>query len=200
MRKLLALTLFIGLLAVGSVAYAAQTYHLYTLDGFVEHLIERGVIPQSLAPKARELAAFIGKAEDVQQDAVASQTPNADKVEVTVSQLIEQGTRTYAQGADVKGLLLLVKSKATSTVELAAKRKCQVVYRIYDENDSLVYDSATSEQCKTTDRVTWVLGQGQTRMFQVSHPATVHPLAAGVYRFELEYPGYGKGELEVTVE
>lgn len=123
---------------------------------------------------------------------------DADKVQVSVSQLIKYANSEYVEGDDVEGLLLLVENTADAEAVLEAKRKCQVVYRIFSD-EALVYDSATSERCKTDERVSYVLGAGKTRMFEVTHASTTHPLPTGTYRFELEYPGYGGGEKTVTI-
>jgi hypothetical protein len=51
----------------------------------------------------------------------------------------------------------------------------------------------------TTNQVTYALGAGQVRMFPMRHRSTDYTLPAGTYRFELEYPGYGKGDVTITV-
>ncbi len=209
--SLLAVVLVAGAVIVWAGPVHAQTFVLETTHGFVQLLIDKGIIPEALAGKARELASMIEALEGhattspaTTNSATASSTPqgplNADKVDVSVSQLIENGSLTYNHLEDVKGLLLLVKNTTDQDITLEAKRHCQVVYRIYDANDKLVYDSSTSNQCQTNERVTYLLPAGETRMFGVDHPESVHALQPGVYRFELEYPGYGKGDLSVTIQ
>jgi hypothetical protein len=182
------------LLVVALPAYGG-TFQLYTISGFVDTLIERGIIPENMATKARELAAVVRVVDDVRMPDV----PDQEHLDVSVSQLIQYASRTYEEGEDVRGLVLLATNTHTEDVYPSARRGCQVVYRIY-KDDVLEYDSATRNACATDEEVTYRLAPGQTRMFEVSHPALAHPLSSGTYRIVLEYPGYGSGEREITVE
>jgi len=192
-------TLLLGGVVVWAAPLSSVPYALYTPSGFVDMLVARGLIPEGIAPRARSLAALFTRSVPA---AHPSQAPmNADKVKVSVSQLIEHGMLTYNRFEDIRGLLLLVQNTTNDHVTLEARRKCQVVYRVYDVEGALVYDSATSERCRTsTEQVTYDLEAGQTRMFQISHAQSTHELPPGTYRFEIEYPGYGQGDLTVTVQ
>lgn len=191
--------LFFGGVVVWAAPLSSVPYALYTPNGFVDMLVTRGIIPESLAPKARAIASMLTRTPATPE---TSQAPmNADKVKVRVSQLIERGTRTFNRFEDIKGLLLLVQNTTNERITLEARRKCQVVYRVYDTEGSLVYDSATGERCRaSTEHVTYSLEAGQTRMFQISHAQSTHELPPGMYRFEIDYPGYGQGDLTVTIE
>lgn len=182
------------LLVVAFPAYG-WTLQIYTMNGFVEHLIEKGIIPERMVPKARELVAAATAVEKAQ----ALETPYSDQINVHVSQLIQHASRTYKAGGTIDGLLLLVTNESKEDVYPAAKRGCQVVYRIYKDG-KLLYDSATAGRCATTERVTYRLTPGQTRMFEITHNAAQYSLAPGSYTFTLEYPGYGSGSLPVIVE
>lgn len=183
------------LLIVALPAYG-ETFQLYTVRGFVEHLIERGIIPEPMAPKARELAAAVRTVDHVRS---ASAPPYREYIDVGVSQLIEHASRTYEAGAVIDGLLVLATNEHTEDVYPTARRNCQITYRIYD-GEELLYDSATGAACATDERVTYRLAPGQTRMFEVRHTPTARALSVGTYTFVLEYPGYGSGTLTVTVE
>lgn len=201
MKKILfVLVLLVGLALVSGVAYA-RTYELYTLSGFVESLIERGFIPNSMAGKARDLVQTIEKVEDSGTVNVPEeeQYPNSDKVTLKATQLIEHANLEYQAGTPVEGLLLVVENPTEESLVLSAVRKCQVVYRIYNAADEMLYDSSTSEVCQTDERVLWELLPGQSRMFNIAHQPSTYELAPGTYRFEIDYPGYGKGERMVTV-
>ncbi len=201
MKKVPFVALTVGVLIATSGVVYAQTFRLYTLSGFAEELMSRGIIPSPLHEKARSLVRMIERIEDA-KDAIPTQTPalNADKTAVTVSQLIEHANGNYEEGKDIEGLLLLVENTSTSTIELEAVRGCQVVYRILAADGAVVYDSGTKEKCTTDERVTYFLNGNQTRMFEVRHRATDYPLPKGAYTFVLEYPGYGGGSRTVTVE
>jgi hypothetical protein len=196
MKHFLVSILFVVAVAATTGVVYANTHALYTTQGFVEELISRGIIPSSLAPKARELVQFIGAAST--NEGVDMTPMNAEHVHVRASQLIENSKRTYVKGSDVQGLLVLVENTHTEPITLEAKRRCQVVYRIY-ENDVLLYDSATTEKCETTEKVEWMLGAGDTRMFPVKHEADTYTLEPGEYSFELDYPGYGVDTRTVTI-
>lgn len=185
------------LIVVALPAYGA-TFQLYTLHGFVESLIERGIVPEHMAGKARELANAIQVIDDVHSEEAV--VPDHEHVRVSVSQLIEHASRTYRAGGTIDGLLLLATNEHTEDIYPSALRGCQVVYRIYDTDETLLYDRSTATSCKTEEEVRYRLAPGQTRMFEVRHTSGLHPLAPGTYTFVLEYPGYGSGSLEVTVE
>ncbi len=186
------------LVATTGIVYA-QTYRLYTLGGFVEMLIERGIVTSAVAQKAREIVKLVERVEDAPTPTIPTHL-NANKVEVSVSQLIEHANLNYKAGSDIRGLLLLVKNMSTSTIELETKRRCQVVYRIKDGGGTVLYNKDTSEQCSKNERVTYLLKGSDTRMFEVRHRQIDFPLAKGTYTFELEYPGYGGGSRTVIVE
>lgn len=201
MKKLTAFVI-VGVLAVTAVTGVvyAQTIRLYTLNGFTEMLIARNLVPASLAEKARELSNMVSRIDDAEDQApVPVGAKNSDKVTVSVSQLIEHANLEFKVGENIEGLLLIVKNNTASTTELEAKRRCQVVYRIYSADDVLLYDSATGEKCVTDEKVTYLLNAQQTRMFPINHAASTFGLSSGTYRFVLEYPGYGKGERTVTI-
>jgi hypothetical protein len=170
---------------------------LVTLTGFVDELIEQGIIKQEKEGKARKIVALLSEIDESKSDDI--EVMNADKIEVTVSQLIENSHRTYEQSEDVTGLLLMVKNTTNEIIDLEAKRKCQVVYRIINDQDEVVYDKRDEEQCQTDEQVTYLLPANQTRMFKVEHEASAYELPAGEYTFEIEYPGYGGGEKDVTI-
>jgi|GEM_PF-3549487 len=202
----LSLTLAVGVV-VAVPAYAG-TLQLHTVHSFVETLIARGIIPESVANKAREFVSMISHADQAQTAAPAAQMPyvqnpepgmNKENVSIKVSQLIEHADRTYNKFEDVSGLLLLVTNTSDASVMLEAKRHCQVVYRIYDAHDTLVYDSSTSDVCQGKEHVQYQLPAGKTRMFEITHAEKAHHLDPGTYRFELVYPGYGTGDLQVTI-
>lgn len=185
------LVVFVG---VGTtVAYASGSLSFVSL---VERLIEVGIIPEQ---KAQEALAAAVRLEPYREQETTSEVMNAQKVDVVVSQLIEHSDLSYKENEPIKGLLLLVKNTTTDATVLEAKRGCQVVYQIYDEDDELVYDGAASERCQTDEKVTYLLEGNDTRMFSVSHDSALAPLPVGAYRFELEYPGYGSGEKTVTI-
>jgi hypothetical protein len=115
-------------------------------------------------------------------------------------QLIEHANLEFAAGTDITGPLVIVKNMSASSTVLEAKRQCQVVYRIYDTADTLLYDSATTEVCTTDEQITYQLQGHGIRMFPIRHTATAYPLVVGTYRFVLEYPGYGEGSVMVTIE
>lgn len=194
------IAIIVVVLSFGVIVHASplgRTYTLFSIQGFTNHLIDMGIIPQTLAEKARELAYLVSK------KPVISETPtvlNADKVSVSVSQVITHANLEFAEGDDIKGILLVVRNTSDARVDLEAKRRCQVVYRIYDAEEHLVYESTTREVCKNAERVTYSLDSQQARMFQIVHHQTEYALKKGVYRFEVEYPGYGKGDRTVTVQ
>ncbi|MBP9759864.1 MAG: hypothetical protein KBD24_00660 [Candidatus Pacebacteria bacterium] len=195
-------TLGVVALLVAGVVWAAPvagaTMHLYTTSGFVEMLIEKGVVPEGMAERARAFARFVTRGDDAVPAPPAKGALNADKVSVSVSQYIAQANRTYEVGKDVTGLLLTVRNSTEEAITLEAKRGCQVVYRIFSDK-TLVYDSAGSDRCTNDEKVTYTLPARGTRMFEIIHKATDYPLPTGEYRVEMEYPGYGKGERTITI-
>jgi len=173
------------------------TFELRAVESFVDVLIERGIIPASFADRARSVVKLLGAGGTEENAPITPQ--NADKVKVSVSQFIEKSHLTFSKGEDVRGIVLLVKNSTTTDITLEAKRRCQVIYRIY-QGDTLAYDSSTAENCKGNERVTYVLPGSQTRMFPVTHHMSTRQLESGAYRFVVEYPGYGSGERTVTIE
>ena len=188
--------LFVGLVLWASPVYGG-TFQLHTVSSFVESLIERGIISEGMAEKARVVANMITQ---VETETVAQDTAlNAPYATVSVSQYIQYANHTYAQGEDVEGVILLIENTSEESRMFEAKRGCQITYTVYD-GDTVVYDSASSEQCQTDERVEYSLGAGETRMFAVTHSNDVYHLDPGTYRFEVTYPGYGSGERTIVVE
>lgn len=187
----------IVLLAIGStgIVFAAE-HSLYTLSGFVDLLIDMGVIPESNVQKAHDMIASIEFSESNESDEVQ----NSDSLEVSVIQYIEDASLTFNRFENIKGLLLIAKNTSDTALTFEAKRGCQVVYRIYSETDDLLYDSSTEKKCDTNEIVTYMLEAGKSRLFEVTHVRNKYTLQKGVYRFVLEYPGYGEGEREVTIK
>ena len=184
----------IGILFVSSHTYGA-THQLYTSYGFINLLISKGIILESKTEKARELLNLIEK-----KESVAGTVTSKDGIEVSVSQYIEHGDLTYTRFENIEGLLLAVKNTSDKAQMLTAKRGCQVVYRIYDSTDALVYSSSDEKVCQTSEKVTYVLTAGKTRIFPITHAQNKFALQQGTYRIEIEYPGYGKGVVTVTVK
>ncbi|HCC04946.1 TPA: hypothetical protein DEP58_01405 [Patescibacteria group bacterium] len=172
------------------------THQLYTTYGFIDLLISRGIIATQQVERAREMGAVIMKTEKSE----TSSNPSPEDITVSVSQFIEHGNLTYNMFENIEGLLLTVKNNGSKAHTLDAKRQCQVVYRIYDEEDSLVYDYADESKCQTSEKVSYILEAGATRIFPITHDVGKYALKSGKYRFEVEYPGYGKGERVVTVK
>ena len=185
------------LLLVALPAYGG-TFESYTVRDFVELLIERGIVPGDMAPKARDIATAIQHMDDVRSEEAS--VPDHEHIRVSVSQLIEHASRTYRAGGTIDGLLLLATNEHTEDIYPSALRGCQVIYRIYDTNDVLLYDRFTATSCKTEEKVRYRLAPGQTRMFEVRHEPGFDPLSPGSYTFGLEYPGYGAGNVNVTIE
>jgi hypothetical protein len=172
-----------------------MTVELYTVQGFVEMLINKGLVPAPLADKARELARMITAA-DTATPEHATTTP---MIEVRASQLIQHANLEFSPFEDVTGLVLLVKNTGPEAQTMVSNRFCEVVYRIY-HGDTLLYDSSTQKKCASGEEVTYQLLAGQTRMFELTHAESVYQLQKGIYRFELDYPRYGKDDLVVTIE
>ncbi|KKS28198.1 MAG: hypothetical protein UV60_C0019G0008 [Parcubacteria group bacterium GW2011_GWA2_43_11] len=176
-------------------AYGA-THQLYTTYGFIDLLISRGIIATQQVERAREMGAIIMKTEKSE----TLSKPSTEDITVSVSQFIEHGDLTYTRFEDIEGLLLTVKNISEKSQTLTAKRKCQVVYYIYNDTDKLVYNSADETVCQTNEKVSYVLEAGKTRIFPITHKQNKFALQQGTYRFEIEYPEYGKGEVTVTVQ
>jgi hypothetical protein len=179
----------------GATAVSGASHELYTITGLIDLLISKGIIGEAKAEYAHELARLIEQTEDTETTSSSS-----DNVEVSVSQYIEYGDLTYTTYEDIKGLLLTVKNTGDTAQTLEAKRNCQVVYRIYDDSEVLVYDSANEKKCQTKEQVTYMLEAGKTRVFPITHEREKYALRKGTYRFELEYPEYGKGERTIMVK
>lgn len=194
----LLLALGLGGGAVSAATLEGGVLSLHTLGSFVEFLASRSIIPRDLVYVARDIVRMIEGIEHVSTPSAAA-GKNEDAVTLKTSQLIEHANRTYAPHTDVQGLLLIVTNASTSNVVLEARRSCQVSYRIYDAAGTLRYDSANRPVCQSGETVTYILRAGATRMFPVTHRAQDYDLAPGTYRFVLDYPGYGSGELGVEV-
>ncbi len=176
----------------------ASSFNLYTPSGFIDFLIEKGIIPESKADKARELFSL---AENINTSENESEkTLNSDKVEVSVNQLIQYANLKYEAYTDIEGLLLLVKNISDEDIFLEAKRGCAVTYEIYDDENNLVYNSADEEKCQTDEKVRYLLRKGKTRMFQINHKKEDKSLSRGVYDIKIKYSGYGEGVKRITVE
>lgn len=138
---------------------------------------------------------------------VSTTDKNTDKsasapelVTVNVSQLIAFSHLTFKEGDEVQGLLLTVTNESDTTQTFEARRKCQVTYKIFDQSNALVFDSASSTPvCTSGERVTYLMPPHVTRMFEIRHKDSAYHLKPGVYRFELDYPEYGRGDLTVTI-
>ncbi len=195
-KKYILLTL-VGIMFVFGTAYvyaASSHSRLYTLSGFVDLLISKGITKDDSVEKAHELTKMIEASENQNKGI------NADKVEVSVSQLIKYGSLTYEANTDIEGLLFLIKNKTNEDITLEAKRGCQVIYKIYDINDNLVYDSSAEEKCQTNEHVTYKLKANKTRIFEIKHPESAYKLKRGTYKIEMEYPEYGKGEKTIVIQ
>jgi len=189
-------------LYVAHPVYAAS-HKLFTIFGFIEMLLEKGIVSETNAEKARYLASFIEKVDAPQKEVVQGEEALRDDfedIEVRVSQFIENGTRTYNTYEDVQGLILTVKNTTSEEILLHAIRKCQVVYRIFNEKAELLYDSSKGDACQTGEKVVYTLLAGKTRIFPITHKMDAYQLEKGVYRFEIEYPEYGKGNVSVTIQ
>lgn len=185
----------IVLVAFGSTSVVNASVHkLYTLSGFVDLLIEKGIIAGDNIEKARSVVTVV---ENTERD---DRAQNSGVLEVSVSQYIERGTLTFNKFEDIEGLLLVAKNTSDTDTTFEAKRGCQVTYKVYSVTDELVYDSSTKKDCATDEVVTYALGAGESRLFEITHKRTDFALQAGEYRFVIEYPGYGEGEKEVTIQ
>ncbi len=193
---ILSTVLLAGGLASAS-SFASSDAEIAGAGDLVEYLIAQKIIPEPFAERARAFARLFSL-HDGSQGVTEDRASDVDKVRVSTSQLIDHANLEYAVGDEVSGLLLLVENTTSIDAVLEAKRGCQVVYRIFS-GEELLFDSANTDRCKTEERVSYVLGPGKTRMFEISHASTTQALAAGTYRFELEYPGYGSGEKIVTI-
>ena len=139
--------MFVGLVLWASPVYGG-TFQLHTFTSFVESLIERGIISEGMADKARNIAGIVTQ---IDSGAVAQSTAlNASYAVVSVSQYIQYANHTYTQGDDIEGVILLIENTSEESRMFEAKRGCQVVYALYDEVE-MVYDSATTEQCQTDE-------------------------------------------------
>jgi len=175
------------------------TFQLHTVNSFVEGLIAQGIIPPAMADKARVVAGVFVRTEAASEVPTPVAGMGAEHVQVSASQYINYSDRTYAPGEDIEGLILLVENTSDETIELEAKRGCQITYRIY-RGDELVFDRDATERCQTDERVQYLLEARTTRMFPVRYVLEEYgELQVGGYRMEIEYPGYGEGELTFTV-
>ena len=170
------------------------TVQLYSIHGFVDMLVARGIIPTQMSDKAHELATFIHAAEPV----LKPQVPYASDIEVTTSQLIQYSFRRYEQGNSIRGILLLAQNTSNTDVYPSAVRGCQIIYSIY-KDETLLYDSSTKKACIDNELVSYQLGPQQTRMFEVKHATTDYPLDKGLYTMRVEYPGYGDGSVSFEI-
>lgn len=150
---------------------------------FVETLIERGIIPEAMAARAR---------------LVVGNMPQSTNVTVTVQELIQHSPLKVQQGEAIRGIVLLAENTGESSETLQYKEGCGILYRIF-AGEELVYDHGAHESCMNALQVRYVLEPTQSVMFEVVHTPERHELAPGTYRIDVEYPGYGGGEKYVTV-
>jgi hypothetical protein len=158
-------------------------------------LIEKDIVPAHMADKARELVSFISDAEPI----VEPRTPYKDVVEVSVSQLIEHSFRKYDRGDEIRGIILLAENTSDQDIYPTAVRNCQITYQIF-QGEAMLYDSASKRACEAQEMVSYRLGPGQSRMFEVRHTQLEYSLDRGEYRMRISYPGYGEGTRTFTVE
>jgi len=180
---LITATLFVALL------FALPTYGASTpeyLRNAVEQLIDSGIIPANMAARARLAVAN-------------NTTPETTDVTVSVHELIQYSPLEFQERRDVRGIVLLAENSDTAPATLTRTRQCNIVYRIYDDTGTMLYDHSQSNRCLYGPDVAYVLEPNQQAMFEVIHKKEDYPLTPGTYRFEVEYPGYGKGEREVTI-
>jgi len=181
----------LGIFLVALVAYGAFYIHraqAYTLAELVEVFIAEGIIPMSEAERARAAV-----------NALLQGGENAEHVDIQASQLIQYGTRTYKEGEEVRGLVLNVGNTSDHQITLTGRRKCVLSYKIMD-NEKVLYDSAEHEPCTSGEAITYELGVGKTRILEVRHSPEAYTLSPGTYTILMEYPGYGSGSKEVTIE
>lgn len=178
----LAVTVLVGVLA----AHQAEAI---SFRGFVDLLIEKGIIKGDKVEVAKKAADAVEQAEKY---------PNSTVVNVEVSQFIQFANREYEEGMDIEGLIMTVTNPTDRPIMLTARRRCAVSYKIHDEGE-VVYDSAKTEACTTGETVMYRLEALQPRIFRVVHPDSEFHLEPGKYKFEIEYPGYGKGWREITI-
>ncbi len=200
-RSFLTKTFFAGFLLV-ALFFAVSTVNasylkIYTVSGFINMLVEKGIIPENKIEKAKEISQMAEALESVESSNTAL---NSDKVSVSVNQLIEHADLKYNAYTDITGLLLLVKNTSDEDIFLEAKRGCQVVYTIINSAGNVVYTNKDTKVCKTNEKVRYLLRAGKTRMFQINHKRDDKRLGRGVYTVKMEYPGYGGGEKIITVE
>ncbi len=199
--------LCIGVVAIMIIfggLFVAQKAEAFSLQEFVTTLVERGIISSEREEAARTLARFFGDVATPAgsgQPAIEPSRPNTEHISVQASQLIEYASRTYAEGEHIRGLLLNVRNTHTAPIQLFGRAQCHVSYRILSADDrSSLYNSAEHEPCTSGEESSYMLGAGDTRMFEIRHAHETHPLPEGEYVMVMEYPGYGEGELVVTVK
>lgn len=190
-RILTATVLFILLISTSTVQ--ASTVQLYTVSGFVTALIEQGIIPSHHSTQAKEIVSIIEKMQ------AHAQGKNAKHVAVTATHYIEYGTLEYNPFEDIKGLLVKVSNTSDEPITLEAGQLCPVTYTIL-QDDRVLYESATQPKCNTQNTVTYTLKGDQSRLYEVIHEQEDYQLNRGVYRFLLEYPGYGSGSKTITIK
>jgi hypothetical protein len=185
-QTFLIVLLFFG---VTSVTYA-RTLELYTLTGFVEILIEAGVIPDAKVSKAYELTALLKQYQ---------KTPRVQGIDVTATQYIEYGTRTYNQFEDIEGLVLRVTNKSDTSTSVLRDTNCPVLYTIYNGTEAL-YTNKSEEHCASRMQSQYILEPEASRIFEVTHPMSVYQLPKGTYRFDMQYLNYGSDSVTVTIK
>ena len=183
-----------GVVAFPGAAHA-NTFSLYTMEGFVEMLIKSGIIDARAQDRARDIVRAL---ERIEAQNGAPLPKEAPAVSVRVSQYIEHAGRTYSRSSDIEGLLLLVKNESDEPVTLYAYRGCHIVYTISKDGE-VIYDSQTTPACKAKERVSYILNARDTRMFEMIHRRTDRALQKGEYEIEITYPGYGSGKTVIEV-
>lgn len=181
----------VALLLVVGVVYAKQAEAL-SLRAFVDMLIDAGIIAADKEEQAKRAAA-----------ALEPEPAQAEKegLAVKVSQLIQYGNLTYAVGDDIEGLVMNIENTTEGELLLLTGRSdCIVSYKLFGDDDELLYDNGESEACQSGEQVVFPLQPGEFRILPVTHEYDDYALAPGKYIVKLEYPGYGEGERVITVE
>lgn len=177
------------------VRQVSATYTLYTVSGFIDLLVEQGIIPSERAAQARMYGMLVERSQAVR----AGQDHVASGLEISASQLIEYSKLSFGRFEDIKGLVLLVRNLGEAPVVLEHVQACPVTYRIIDAADAVLYDSAQQPACKSDEFVGYQLEAGESRMFELEHRHRERALTPGTYQFEMQYGQYGSDTRTVTI-
>jgi len=192
MKKKAWVAVALGLaLAVGGAVYV-QRAEAISLRALIDLLLQRNIIPAEQKERAQEAVDVLSV---LNPDAV----DNPDAVELSASQLIEFGDRTYREGDPIEGLILVVKNTGEETLALKGRRKCVLSYAILASDGTELYNSADRPVCNTGEEITYYLGPGKSRMLRMRHVQESYPLKPGRYTVRLDYPPYGSRERTITV-